>query len=161
MHSARACRPRRAAERAGWHDAVAGVAVTVVREGQAIGFWGAGYASLPFRVPVTERTLFHLGSVGKHITALAVLQLVDGGSVALDAAVGNYVEGLPATWAAIPVRCLLTHTSGLPDDGRVIRDWDRPQGRELILDAVGTAPPLFANGPLGPTATPTMWCSAG
>ena len=124
--------------------AVAGVAVTVVREGEAIGFWGAGYASLPFRVPVTERTLFHLGSVGKHITALAVLQLVDGGSVALDAAVGNYVEGLPATWAAIPVRCLLTHTSGLPDYGRVIRDWDRPQGRELILDAVGTLPPLFA-----------------
>jgi len=49
--------------------AVAGVAVTVAREGEAIGFWGAGYASLPFRVTVTERTLFHLGSVGKHITA--------------------------------------------------------------------------------------------
>jgi len=124
--------------------AVAGVAVTVVREGEAIGFWGAGYASLPFRVTVTERTLFHLGSVGKHITALAILQLVDAGSVALDAAVGTYVEGLPAAWAAIPVRCLLTHTSGLPDYGRVIRDWDRPQGRELILDAVGTLPPLFA-----------------
>ena len=54
-------------------DAVAGVAVTVVREGQAIGFWSAGDASLPFRVPVTDHTLFHIGSVGKHITALAVM----------------------------------------------------------------------------------------
>ena len=70
-------------------DAVAGVAVTVVREGQAIGFWSAGDASLPFRVPVTDRTLFHIGSVGKHITALAVMQLVDAGSVMLDAPVGG------------------------------------------------------------------------
>ena len=105
-------------------DTVAGAAVTVVRDGQAIGFWSAGYASLPFRVPVAERTLFHLGSVGKHITALAVMQLVDAGSVALDAPVGGYVQGLPESWAAIPVRRLLTHTSGLPDYGRVIRDWD-------------------------------------
>jgi D-alanyl-D-alanine carboxypeptidase len=127
-------------------DTVAGVAVTVVRDGQAIGFWSAGYASLPFRVPVTERTLFHIGSVGKHVTALAVMQLVDAGSVALDAPVGKYVEGLPESWAAIPVRRLLTHTSGLPDYGRVIRDWDRPQGRDLILDAIGTAPLLFAPG---------------
>ena len=116
-------------------DAVAGVAVTVVREGQAIGFWSAGYASLPFRVPVTEHTLFHIGSVGKHITALAVMQLVDAGSVVPDASVGSYVQGLPNSWAAISVRRLLTHTSGLPDYGRVIRDWDRPQSRELIINA--------------------------
>jgi CubicO group peptidase (beta-lactamase class C family) len=127
-------------------DAVAGVAVTVVREGQAIGFWSAGYASLPFRVPVTEHTLFHIGSVGKHITALAVMQLVDAGSVVLDASVGSYVQGLPDSWAAISVRRLLTHTSGLPDYGRVIRDWDRPQSRELIINAIGTAPLLFAPG---------------
>ena len=44
------------------------------------------------------------------------------------------------------MRRLLTHTSGLPDYGRVIRDWDRPQSRELIIDAVGTAPLLFAPG---------------
>ena len=126
--------------------AVAGVAVTVVREGQAIGFWSAGDASLPFRVPVTDHTLFHIGSVGKHITALAVMQLVDAGSVMPDAPVGGYLEGLPPSWAAIPVRRLLTHTSGLPDYGRVIRDWDRPQSRELILNAIGTAPLLFAPG---------------
>jgi CubicO group peptidase (beta-lactamase class C family) len=127
-------------------DRVAGAALTVARDGEAIGFWSAGYASLPFRVPVTERTLFHIGSVGKHITALAVMQLVDAGSVALDAPVGSYVQGLPDSWAAIPVRRLLTHTSGLPDYGRVIRDWDRPQGRDLILSAIGAVPPSFAQG---------------
>lgn len=127
-------------------ETVAGVALTVVRDDHAVGFWGAGYASLPFRVPVTERTLFHIGSVGKHITALAVMQLVDAGSVELDAPVGNHVEGLPEFWAAMPVRRLLTHTSGLPDYGRVIRDWDRPQGRDLILNAIGTSPLLFTAG---------------
>ena len=44
------------------------------------------------------------------------------------------------------MRRLLTHTSGLPDYGRVIRDWDRPQSRELIINAIGTAPLLFAPG---------------
>ncbi len=48
------------------------------------------------------------------------------------------VQGLPDSWAAISVRRLLTHTSGLPDYGRVISDWDRPQSRELIIDAIGT-----------------------
>jgi D-alanyl-D-alanine carboxypeptidase len=127
-------------------DTVAGAAVTVARDGEAAGFWSAGYASLPFRVPVTEHTLFHIGSTGKHITALAVMQLVDAGRVDLSAALGSYVTGLPASWAAIPVRALLTHTSGLPDYGTVIKEWDRPQGRDVILNAIGAAPPLFAPG---------------
>ena len=66
-------------------DVVAGAAVTVARDGEAVGFWSAGYASLPFHVPVTEQTLFHIGSAGKHITALAVMQLVDAGRVELAA----------------------------------------------------------------------------
>jgi D-alanyl-D-alanine carboxypeptidase len=127
-------------------DLVAGGAVTVVRDGRAIGFWSSGYASLPFRVPVTERTLFHIGSVGKHITALAVMQLVDAGTIALDASLGTYLADLPVRWAAIPVRCLLTHTSGLPDYGQIIKDWDRPQGREVILQAIGEVAPLFHPG---------------
>jgi CubicO group peptidase (beta-lactamase class C family) len=127
-------------------DVVAGAAVTVARDGAAIGFWGAGYASLPFRVPVTERTLFHIGSVGKHITALAVMQLVDAGCVRLAASLGAYVPGLPEAWAVVPVRSLLTHTSGLPDYGTVIKEWDRPQGRDVILDAIGARAPLFAPG---------------
>ncbi|HEY7661683.1 MAG TPA: serine hydrolase domain-containing protein [Xanthobacteraceae bacterium] len=125
-------------------DVIAGVAVTVVRDGAAAGFWSAGHASLPFRVPVAESTLFHVGSVGKHVTALAVLQLVDAGRVDLGTALGAYVPGLPSAWAAIPVRSLLDHTSGLPDYGAVIKDWDRPQGRDLVIDAIGTRAPLFA-----------------
>jgi CubicO group peptidase (beta-lactamase class C family) len=127
-------------------DVVAGAAVTVARDGEAIGFWGAGCSSLPFRVPVTERTLFHIGSVGKHITALAVMQLVDAGRVGLGASLGTYVTGLPEAWAAAPVRSLLTHTSGLPDYGTVITEWDRPQGRDVVLSAIGTHPPLFHPG---------------
>jgi D-alanyl-D-alanine carboxypeptidase len=127
-------------------DVVAGAAVTVARGGEAIGFWGAGYASLPFRVPVMQRTLFHIGSVGKHITALAVMQLADAGRIGLGASLGTYVTGLPSAWAEAPVRSLLTHTSGLPDYGTVIKEWDRPQGRDVILDAIGARPPLFAPG---------------
>src|SRR5262245_64021888 len=127
-------------------DTIAGAAVTVARDGEAVGFWSAGYASLPFRVPVAEQTLFHIGSTGKHITALAVMQLVDAGRIEPSAALGTYVAGLPESWAAIPVRALLTHTSGLPDYGTVVKEWDRPQGRDVILNAIGGRPLPFPPG---------------
>src|SRR5262249_30896321 len=60
---------------------------------------------------------FHLASIGKPITALAVLLLVEQGRLALDDPVAAI---LPAFAGAgrdgIKVRHLLTHTSGLPQD---------------------------------------------
>ncbi|MCA9370276.1 beta-lactamase family protein [Candidatus Woesebacteria bacterium] len=46
----------------------------------------------------------------KTVTATAVMQLVDGGSIQLDDSVSEYIPGTPP---AITIRHLLTHTSGL------------------------------------------------
>ncbi|GAB2927340.1 hypothetical protein GCM10027280_13430 [Micromonospora polyrhachis] len=68
--------------------------------------------------PVTGQTPFLLGSVAKPFTALAVLQLVEAGRVALDTPVRHYLPWFrvadPAATELITVRQLLTHTSGLP-----------------------------------------------
>ncbi|HEX3729725.1 MAG TPA: serine hydrolase domain-containing protein [Opitutaceae bacterium] len=65
--------------------------------------------------PISPHTRFNLGSAGKMFTAVAVMQLVDAGKVGLNDPVGRYVEGLTPEAAAVTVRQLLTHSSGLGD----------------------------------------------
>ncbi len=73
-----------------------------------------GMADREAGVPVTDETLFDIGSVTKTFTATAVLRLAVDGRLALDDALGRWFDGLPAETAAITVHQLLTHTSGLP-----------------------------------------------
>lgn len=65
--------------------------------------------------PVTPATWFSVASSGKHLTALAVLDLVRDGVVSLTEPVGRYLPGLPVAWAGRRVISLLRHTSGLPE----------------------------------------------
>lgn len=65
---------------------------------------------------MTPKTLFGLGSISKQFTATAIMQLVEEGRVGLDEPITRYVDSLPAHWARITVRHLLTHTSGLPEE---------------------------------------------
>lgn len=95
-------------------EQVPGIAVAVMRDGKVVLTKGYGFADLEHRVPVTARTVFQSGSVGKAFTVMAVLMLVDDGRVRLDAPLATYFPNAPDTWAPITVRHLLEHTSGLP-----------------------------------------------
>src|SRR5699024_11741246 len=72
----------------------------------------------PGRIGVSSETPMDLGSVSKSIAALAMLQLVDAGNMALD---DPAVEHLPEfklddpRASQITVRQLLSQTSGLPN----------------------------------------------
>ncbi len=56
---------------------------------------------------------FNIGSVNKMFTAVAVVQLVAQGKLALDEPVGRWVDGLAPPVAAVTLRQLLTHSAGL------------------------------------------------
>lgn len=62
---------------------------------------------------IGAETRFNLGSAGKMFTAVAVAQLVDAGKIRLDDPIGLRVKGLTPQAAAVTVRQLLTHSSGL------------------------------------------------
>ena len=123
---------------------IVGAAITVVQAGEVRAFMPFGRASVPFDRPVTPSTLFHTGSVGKHVTALAILQLVEAGQLSLDAPIGGVVPGLADWIAAIPIRHLLGHTSGVPEYTTDTFEWDRPMSRQSILAALER--PDFAPG---------------
>lgn len=62
---------------------------------------------------ITPDTPFLLGSISKSFTAMAVMQLVEGGKVDLDTGISHYLavfSGRPS--GAITIRQLLSHTSG-------------------------------------------------
>ncbi len=71
-------------------------------------------------------TAFWIASISKPITATAVMQLVERGSIELDAPISRYFPEAPQSMAAITVHHLLAHRSGLPHayatDGIVDRE---------------------------------------
>ncbi|WP_269854222.1 serine hydrolase domain-containing protein [Streptomyces sp. RPT161] len=65
-------------------------------------------------IPMRRDTVFDLASLTKPFTAIAALQAIERGTIALDGQLGAYVPRLTAAADhRITVRQLLTHTSGL------------------------------------------------
>ncbi len=92
-----------------------GVVLGVLRDGQVVDARTRGLANVELGVRAHRRHRFEIGSISKQFTAYAVLMLHERGLVDLQAPLGRYLDGLPASWAAVPIERLLTHTSGLPD----------------------------------------------
>lgn len=96
---------------------VPGLALALVHRDGMVHARGFGIAD-PSGRPVTPATPFILGSLSKSFTALAMMQLVGDTRVALDAPVQRYLPWFSVrdrrASAAITVRHLLNHTSGIP-----------------------------------------------
>ena len=92
-----------------------GVALTVVRNGAVVTMRSYGDANLELGVPVTQDTVFELGSVTKQFTAVAIMMLVEEGKVRLDETIAAYLPQTPDAWRAITIRHLLTHSSGIQE----------------------------------------------
>lgn len=93
-------------------DAFSGV--VLVAAGDRIVF-ERGYGKRDARgdAPVTPDTRFNLASAGKMFTAVAILQLVAAGKVALDTRIDAVIPDFPnPVLGAATVRQLLTHQSG-------------------------------------------------
>ena len=91
-------------------------------------YYNYGYAKIESQVAVSKQTKFQLGSVGKLMTAIAVLQQVDNGKLDLNADISEYIRdiGLEFKYKDNPVtlHCLLTHSCGFNDVniGYMVRD---------------------------------------
>lgn len=74
---------------------------------------------------ITGSSPFHLASVSKTITAMAVLQLVQAGKIQVNDEVAKYLNGFPL--AGVTVKTLLNHRSGLPNYVHYMErlGWDR------------------------------------
>ena len=129
------CEPEFAALRGALADIIesgaevgAALAVQVDRH-PVVDLWG-GHRDAERTRPWNADTLVNLYSVGKAVTAICALRLVDHGLLDLEAPVARYwPEFAQAGKAWLPVRYLLTHEAGLPAVGRdlspgAMLEWD-------------------------------------
>jgi CubicO group peptidase (beta-lactamase class C family) len=98
---------------------IPGAAVGVV-DGRLARTWCAGVTSVDHPLPVTDTTIFQIGSISKTFVGTAVMALVDQGSLELDAPLRSYVPDLHLSTdeltEQVTMRHLLTHTTGWVGD---------------------------------------------
>ena len=88
--------------------------VLVEQAGEIVLLAGYGTADRGTGRPITWRTRFDIGSLGKQFTAAAVAEQVRLGRIAWESKLGDLLPGVPPDKRGITVHQLLTHTSGLP-----------------------------------------------
>lgn len=92
-----------------------GIAVAIVHRGRVVFAEGFGTANVETGVPVTPDTVFQVGSVGKMLTAAAVLETAADGKIGLQDPIGRVVTGLDPVIGALTSHQLLAQVSGLRD----------------------------------------------
>ncbi|UCH57693.1 MAG: beta-lactamase family protein [Candidatus Bathyarchaeota archaeon] len=92
-----------------------GCALAVMKDGEVIYKRGYGMANLEYGISITPTTIFHVASVSKQFTAMAVAILASEGKLSLDDNVRKHVQELPDFGEIITIRHLVHHTSGLRD----------------------------------------------
>ena len=94
----------------------------VARSGKVVFRQSYGMASYELRVPNSNDTRYHIASVSKPFTAIAILQLQEQGRLNLSDPVSHYIPDFP-NGDRITLDNLLTHTSGIPDINQ-LEDYD-------------------------------------
>jgi CubicO group peptidase (beta-lactamase class C family) len=96
---------------------IPGMAVVVIKNEQVQELKGYGVTDITTKQPVSPDTQFAIGSITKPFTAMAIMMLVEEGKVDLDKPISQYLSDLPTQWAPLTLRQLLSHTSGISEEG--------------------------------------------
>ena len=92
-----------------------GCAVLIVQGDEVLYEKGFGMADMEYEIPMTTDLVFDLGSNGKQVTGVVIMQLVEQGKISLDDPFTKYIKDFPTQDYTITIEHLLTHTSGLTD----------------------------------------------
>ena len=92
-----------------------GAVAAVVSHGDVVHLRTYGLANVELSVPVSDESLFEIGSISKQFVTAAVMLMNEEGKIALDDPIHAYLPYLPGEWIGVTVRQLMNHTSGIPD----------------------------------------------
>jgi len=119
--------------------------VLIAQDGVVYLSKGYGLADRAQGIPNTPQMRFHLGSVSKQFTAMAILILQSRGKLNVQDRICDYIANCPAAWQDITIHQLLTHTSGLSPrlDDIVVnaaRDPETPPDPATFIEIAGEVP---------------------
>ncbi len=88
-------------------------AILVAKNGQVLFERYKGYSNFVTKDEINEHTPFHLASISKTFTGMAVLKLWEDGKLSLNDTLQKYFPQLP--YRGVTIHMLLSHRSGLPN----------------------------------------------
>jgi len=122
--------------------------ILIAQEGKILLADGYNLADRTNNLPNTATTRFKIGSITKQFTAMAVMILAGQGKLSIEDPICAYLEDCPASWAAVTIRHLLTHTAGIHDylDPNVWNPGGKPIGPDQIEEIIKSRPLDFQPG---------------
>lgn len=97
-----------------------GIAVSVIKDNEVVYQKGFGMANLEYGIPITTKTKFHVASLSKQFTAFLILKLQEEGLLSVNDDIRTYIPELPDYGNTITINHLLTHSSGIRDQWRLL-----------------------------------------
>lgn len=97
-----------------------GASVAVVQHGKLVFSKGYGNATLEYDAPIRPETVFHVASVSKQFTAMALVLLEQQKKLSLEDDIHKYIPELQDYGQRVTIRQLLQHTSGIRDQWQAL-----------------------------------------
>ena len=94
--------------------------MAIIKDGMVVYRKGFGSAQLEYDIPITPSTVFHVASVSKQFTAMAITMLEAAGKLSADDDIRKYLPEMADFGKTITIRNLLHHTSGLRDQWELL-----------------------------------------
>jgi D-alanyl-D-alanine carboxypeptidase len=124
---------------------IPGLSLIVLKNGEVIKAAGYGVADRKLQIAATPDTVYKIASASKQFIAAGIMLLVQDGRIALDDPLSKFLDGAPASWSAITIRHLLTHTAGLIRESPAF-DPFKVQSDADVLRSAYALPLRFAPG---------------
>lgn len=97
-----------------------GASVAVIRNGELIFQKGYGSANLEYGIANSADTVFHVASVSKQFTAMALVLLEQDGKLSLEDDIRKHLPEMPGYGQSVTIRHLLQHTGGIRDQWQTL-----------------------------------------
>ncbi|MBW1298998.1 serine hydrolase domain-containing protein [Aquimarina litoralis] len=148
------------------HYGIPGVSIAVINNGKVE--WAKGYGILDkeSKIPVTDKTLFQVSTIGMSLTAYGALRLVDQNKVTLNEDINSYLKSwkLPDSEFTkekkVTIKNLLSHSAGINvhDFSGYSTDLKVP----TLIEVLNGTPPANS-GPVivDKAVDESLWISAG
>ncbi len=93
--------------------------VSIIKEGQVLYHKCKGLSNIEFDIPISDSTMFDIGSISKQFTAAVTLLLEENGKIKLDDDISLYLTEFKDLPYKVSIKNLLNHTHGLPNSNEL------------------------------------------
>lgn len=90
-----------------------GFSICIVEKGRIVYEKQAGLANVGKKIPITEKTIFNIGSMAKQFTAMCIFLLEEAGKLKVTDEIHRYIPELPDYGYPITIQQMIWHTSGI------------------------------------------------